>query len=173
MTQKSDFTEQEWFLVSSLPSMVGAAVATAGKSGFFGTMKEMMTSARSMMAAQEAYADNELIQSIVNQATSKEDAKAQAERYQQMAMDKMKEANVKTPEHLAQLVLDDCRTVSALLAERATAAEIADYKAWTMDVGKQVAEAAKEGGFLGFGGERVSDSEEMLLGDVAVALGSL
>lgn len=170
MTYKDDFSEQEWFLVSSLPSMIGAAVATAGKSGFFGTMKEMMASARGMMEAQAEYANNELIQSIVNQVNNKDDAKAQAEQYQQMAMEKMQEANVKTPDQLAQLVLDDCYTVSDLLAERAAPDEVAEYKAWAMSVGQKVAEAAKEGGFLGFGGERVSDSEEALLADVAAAL---
>ncbi len=33
-----------------------------------------------------------------------------------------------------------------------------------------VAEAAKEGGFLGFGGERVSENEEALLKDLSTAI---
>ncbi|MEM7112719.1 MAG: hypothetical protein AAF614_09810 [Chloroflexota bacterium] len=170
MTYNDNFSEGEWFLVSSLPSMIGAAVATAGKSGFFGTMKEMMASARGMMEAQSEYANNGLIQAIVSQSGDKEDVKARAEKYQQMAMDKMKEAGVQTPEQLAQIVLEDCYTVSDLLAERVSMDEAAEYKTWSMSVGQKVAEAAKEGGFLGFGGERVSDSEETLLADVAAAL---
>jgi hypothetical protein len=36
---------------------------------------------------------------------------------------------------------------------------------------QNVAEAAKEGGFLGIGGVRVSDAERAALGDIAGALG--
>ncbi|MCB9432279.1 MAG: hypothetical protein H6668_09865 [Ardenticatenaceae bacterium] len=170
MTAKTSFNEEEWFLVSSLPSMIGAAVATTGKSGLIGTMKEMMASARAMMEAGETYADNELIQAIVAKMDNKDDAKAQAEKYQQMAMEKMEAAGVKTPEQLAQLVLDDCQTVMDLLNDRATAAETADYQAWALSVGTKVAEAAKEGGFLGFGGEQVSEGEEALLQRIAATL---
>jgi hypothetical protein len=37
-------------------------------------------------------------------------------------------------------------------------------------VGARVAAAAKEGGFLGFGGTRVSESEEAALNEIAAAL---
>jgi hypothetical protein len=36
-----------------------------------------------------------------------------------------------------------------------------------------VAKAAKEGGFLGFGGERVSENEKTLLADLSSAVGTV
>jgi len=38
-------------------------------------------------------------------------------------------------------------------------------------IGQRVAEAANEGGFFGFGGERVSDAEKNVLRQIAFALG--
>jgi hypothetical protein len=39
-----------------------------------------------------------------------------------------------------------------------------------LDIAQKVANAAKEGAFLGFGGERVSDAEEVVLHDLTAAL---
>jgi hypothetical protein len=38
------------------------------------------------------------------------------------------------------------------------------FKAWLQAIAQRVAEAAKEGGFMGFGGVRVSDAEKATLG---------
>jgi len=47
---KEQFSDDEWFLISSVPSMVGAAMAGAGKSGIIGTTKEAMASMKSVVA---------------------------------------------------------------------------------------------------------------------------
>ena len=44
-------------------------------------------------------------------------------------------------------------------------------KVWLFDIGERVAEASKEGGFLGFGGVRVSDAEKATLEEISDALG--
>ena len=43
-------------------------------------------------------------------------------------------------------------------------------KAWLRQVSHNVAEASKEGGFLGFGGVTVSDAEKATLGEIDAAL---
>jgi hypothetical protein len=45
------------------------------------------------------------------------------------------------------------------------------YKDWLLHISQKVAEASKEGGFLGFGGVAVSDAEKATLSDVRSALG--
>ena len=42
---------------------------------------------------------------------------------------------------------------------------------WLRDISQKVAEAAKEGGFLGIGGERVSPAEQATLEEIDEALG--
>ena len=50
-------------------------------------------------------------------------------------------------------------------------ADAAAFKSWLFSVSRRVAEAASEGGFLGFGGVQVSAAERATLGDIAEALG--
>jgi hypothetical protein len=44
------------------------------------------------------------------------------------------------------------------------------FKAWLCSVSRQVADASMEGGFLGIGGERVSDAEKATLDDISRCL---
>ena len=159
MTTKADFTEEEWFTLINAPSMVGSAVATAGKSGVMGTMREMMANIHAIMAAKTDYPDSELLQSLTEQAVDKDAAKADVERMRDTAMARMKELQIKNPDQLAEQALSDVRSAMSLIGERGSAGEASDYSSWLQDIANSVAEAAKEGGFLGFGGERVSDKE--------------
>ena len=45
------------------------------------------------------------------------------------------------------------------------------FKTWLAGIAKSVAEAAPEGGFLGFGGTQVSDVEKATVAQIAGALG--
>jgi hypothetical protein len=74
------------------------------------------------------------------------------------------------PADIKPRALDALKAVSALLASKAPADSIA-YKTWLAGVAKAVAEAAPEGGFLGFGGTQVSDAEKATLADISAALG--
>jgi hypothetical protein len=49
--------------------------------------------------------------------------------------------------------------------------DAAAFKAWLQHISQAVAEAATEGGFLGFGGVRVSDAEKATLAHIAESLG--
>jgi hypothetical protein len=55
--------------------------------------------------------------------------------------------------------------VSRLLDAKAPQ-DAAALKAWLPSISQNVAEAAKEGGFLGFGGVRISDAEKAALADI-------
>lgn len=45
------------------------------------------------------------------------------------------------------------------------------FKTWLHHIAEGAAEAASEGGFLGFGGVQVSDAEKATLGELSNALG--
>ena len=50
------------------------------------------------------------------------------------------------------------------------AAQAAQYREWALGVAEKVAMAATEGGFLGFGGTRLSDAEKALIEQIKRAL---
>ena len=49
--------------------------------------------------------------------------------------------------------------------------DAAAFKAWLRGISQKVAEASKEGSFLGVGGVQVSDAEKATLADISNALG--
>lgn len=57
------------------------------------------------------------------------------------------------------------------IVEAKAPGEAAAFKSWLYSISERVANAAKEGGLLGFGGELVSDDEEAALGQIKAALG--
>ena len=59
--------------------------------------------------------------------------------------------------------------ITSLVTSKDAAAGAA-YKAWLQDVARKVAEAGTEGGFMGFGGVKVSDAEKATLDRLATSL---
>ncbi|MFO1349484.1 MAG: hypothetical protein U1F68_01890 [Gammaproteobacteria bacterium] len=167
----SPYSADEMFLLASLPSMIGSAIAFSAKSGAFGTLKEALANVQSIVEAVKAYPHNALIQSLLPQMENRQEALAKAKQYREMAMKRMQEKQIDSAAKLRQQTLDDIHVVVELLRSKAAPAEAAEYKEWALSVAEQVAMAAKEGGFLGFGGERVSADEKALLAEIAGALG--
>ena len=58
----------------------------------------------------------------------------------------------------------------SLLKSKATEEEVKGYVDWSISLAEKVASAAKEGGFLGIGGERVSEEERRAIHAVRDAL---
>lgn len=163
MSTKDNYTPEEWQLLIDVPPMVGTAVMVAGKSGL-GSMKEAFAVASGVLGARTGYEDNELIQALVD-ARMKDGERSVIEGitdnpYRQL-----------DPSELANVVADKCVAVSELLQAKSNEAEATAYKHRALDVGLKVANAAKEGGFLGIGGERVSEAEQTVLDQVRLALG--
>ena len=160
---KDQFSEDEWFLVATVPSMVGASMAGAGKSGMIGTAKEAIASMKGVIAGKTDYPNNRVIGGILEKADNFGDAKEQAGAFREKAMSQFKEQNIKSPEEFNTYMLDNARKAIAMVKERRGEQEANEYQAWCIDVAKKVAEAASEGGFMGFGGEQVSDGERALM----------
>jgi hypothetical protein len=69
-----------------------------------------------------------------------------------------------------QAILAHLEKAAALVSAR-SAAEGEAYKAWLVAAASKVAEAAREGGFLGFGGTMVSEEERAALAEISAKLG--
>lgn len=74
-------------------------------------------------------------------------------------------------DEIKQRAIDALRSAAAVVDQKAPS-DAAAYKAWLLLIAKNVAEASKEGGFLGFGGVAVSAAEKATLEEIAVALGT-
>ena len=69
------------------------------------------------------------------------------------------------------LALAGCQTPAPAKPAKASPAEAQAYKQMLVDVAQQAADASNEGGFLGFGGVRVSDKEKAFIAEVKRAAG--
>ncbi|MBX2879889.1 MAG: hypothetical protein KTR32_08155 [Granulosicoccus sp.] len=171
MSMKSDFTDDEWFLISAMPGMIGAAMSNAAPSGVIGTIKEMSATMQSAVKAKSDFPDSELINALVQKAENWAEAKEKMADYRQRAEARLSSANVTNRDELQKLALGECKQAIALVDEKCSAEDAKIYKQWTANVARAVAEAAKEGSVLGFGGERVSESEQKLLAEIESILG--
>ena len=66
-------------------------------------------------------------------------------------------------------MLIEIELVAAVAAKSPQEAQ--EFKGWLMSIARGAAEAAKEGGFLGFGGTQVSEKEMSALSQLSAALG--
>jgi hypothetical protein len=68
-------------------------------------------------------------------------------------------------------LLESLKQVTALVDGKATPEEAAQFKGWLYKIAVDTAEAAKEGDFMGFGGEKVNQAERDALKELAGVLG--
>lgn len=166
------YSDDELMLLAYVPQMIGSTVASASSSGFFGTGKELFASASSLLDGATAYPDNALIRQLVpDPKLDRNKAMEQAKKTRDWALARIKESGIDSAEKLKAHALEETRAAAALLALKSTPAEAEEYKQWAMSVAEKVANAATEGGFLGFGGERVTAEEKAAIDDVRKALG--
>lgn len=156
------YTEDEWRIISSIPQAVGVIMAGTGRSGLFGSGKETIANARALMSAENEFADNGLIQEIIPDPSDQRKAIERVREQTSFITDKIKENNIKDSEQLSRLILEDCKKSIELIEAKEDATIVNDYKKWLLIIAKKVANAAKEGDFLGFGGERFSEKEQRL-----------
>lgn len=166
------FTEDEQFLLMSVPAMIGSAVSMSEKSGVIGTVKEAMSSAKSLISGIKEYPTNQVLRGVLPILEERQEAIAHAKKYKDKAVTRMEENGIDSPEKFKQQLLEDCRNVAQILDAKASEQDKQEYKEWAMAIAEKVAMAAKEGGFLGFGGQQISPGEIAIIDDVARALGS-
>jgi hypothetical protein len=140
-------------------------VSAAEPSGLWGTLKEVFASRSALDTAKLDTGSNELVKTVIADLETAEGQSTVQEALRERF------AGVK-PSEFVRRSLDNLREVSAIVDTKAPG-DAAAFKAWLCDISQKVAEAAKEGGFLGIGGVLVSDSEKATLADIAKALGTV
>ena len=165
---KATIGEEGWAALSSAPTLAAGYVAAAGKVSFLG---DPLGSLKEMEALAEAFdpdnvpAGSALLDGVVN---SIQDTLAKTKTGEVLwdlrGVDLRDRAQVKTA------VTDKLKLANEALAA-VPADEQALYKQMIVDAATKVAEAGKEGGFLGIGGKKVSDDEGHALWNIKAALG--
>jgi hypothetical protein len=162
MSDKSNFTAEEWKTILSSPMLAGMAVTLADPSGLWGLMKEGFASARALVEAKTDAGASKLVKAIVADFETSEG--------RTIAREGIKaELSGKSRAEQKQRVLDRLAQAGKILDAKAPQ-DAAAFKAWLQGVAEKVAEAASEGSTLGFGGVQVSDAEKATLADVSRAL---
>jgi hypothetical protein len=162
MATKSDFTPDEWKMILGSPLLAGMAVTLADPSGLFGMLKEGMASGRALLEARNAPGANGLVKDVVADIETSEG--------RTLARDAMKsELTGKSPDEIKSQIIVVLGQVGAVLDAKAPQ-DAAAFKDWLKHVAEQVAEASSEGGFLGFGGVKVSDAEKASIAEISKAL---
>jgi hypothetical protein len=160
MATKADFTADEWNQIQRAPFMAGLAVVAASPSGPFGVVKELFAVGKMLGEVKSQGTSNDLIKALVA------DIEAGAKDLSAPA-----ELKGKTPVQVKSYAIESLRQVAALIDKKTKPDEAQGFKQWLVSVAQKVAEAAKEGGFLGFGGTRVSEEEAATIKELSTTLG--
>lgn len=158
MSTKNDYTADEWKAITAAPFLAGLFVSMSDLSGIGGLTKEALAVGRVLNDG--ASSGPEVVKSLA---------------------ESLKAAGFSGRPELPQLPTGDqaarrlalvqhIQNASSVIAAKSPA-EAEAYKTWLLGAAKTVAEAAKEGGFLGFGGTRVSQDEQTALNELSTALG--
>ncbi len=157
MSTKRDYTDSEWKAIASAPAAAGLLITLSDASGPIGVVKEGMAVTRAVTDASGTDLP-EVVSALVEEVRS----------------------GALRPE-LPSLPLTDAAQAKAVLMEAIKAAvaavdaksptEVVAFKTWLVATATKVAQASKEGGFLGFGGTQVSAAEQAALNELAGALG--
>jgi hypothetical protein len=158
MTGKADFNVDEWDLLRSAPVMASLLVVAASPSGPVGLVQETGAAGKVIMETPET-AQTPLLKSLSEDVM------------QTIAIPKPPPGA--TPEKAQEAAAEILKRAAALLSAKATPEEASEIKAWLAKIARATADAAKEGGFRGFGGVSVSEREKAALGmvDAALSLG--
>jgi hypothetical protein len=164
MTNKASFTPEEWHRIVGSPMVVGMAVTAADPSGLWGILKEGLAGGWAMVEARRDSRSNELIKAV-----AEDFATAETRELTRTAL--QEKFKVRDIADIRTKAIEELRSVAALLDTKAPS-DAGAFKNWLGEIAQKAAEAATEGGFLGFGGVAVSEKEKATLAEIASALNS-
>ncbi len=157
----NDYTTTDLQTLVKAPMMTGLSVAMVDM-GIVSTAIEAAAMSKQITGATQKYPANSIIQAAFSEETLKS---------RQVKLEKpdVKPEDVKSGAMIDEAIAD-INAALALVAGKASDAEIAEYKQFIYDCGLAVAEAAGTGLF-GSGSNKVSDKEAAALARFKVALG--
>jgi hypothetical protein len=150
MARKADFNAEEWERVVQGPVLAGLRVVAADRGG---TLRESMSMGRVYADARREHGDSELLDEIV------------------ASPPQLDPRQLTSPEALQSKTLDGLAEAVRILDAKATPEEVDGYRRFVLGLAERVAQAHKEGGFLGVGGQAISDEEQRALDEIVATLG--
>jgi hypothetical protein len=160
MASKADFTDEEWTRLKRAPFVAGMAISIADPGGPIEAVKETSATLKTVLAAGESGDHGGLVSEIARETA--DDA-----RHHRNPLSGFKPAKGGTA---GVEILDELRAVNGVVSDKASPEDAAAVRAWLLDAAQAAANAAKEGGFMGFHAERVSEGEQRMLDSVGEAL---
>ena len=155
MATDKDFTADEWKSIAAAPLMAGLVVTMADVSGPVGVAKEAIAVSKAIGESASA-SSGELIRTL-------------AEAFKKGARPEMPSVPKDREQARTAFVTALKNAVATVTAKAPSEAQ--EFRTWLMSIAQRAAEAAKEGGFLGFGGTVVSDQEKTALSRLGSELG--
>jgi hypothetical protein len=161
MTGKADFTDEEWTRLKRGPFIAGMAISLSDPGGPIELVKETAATLRTVTGAAEQGGRGELVAAVAAEVAAEA-----RERKNPMADFKPTGAAL-----AGQEILEELQAVNGIVSAKAGPEDAEAYRAWLKDAAQEAANAAKEGGFLGFHAVRVSEGEQRMLDKLAEVLG--
>jgi hypothetical protein len=152
MTSRSDFTDAEWERLGRAPLVAGMAISLADPGGPIEALKETGAALKSVVEAAESGGHGAFVQAVAGDV-------AQRAKHRENPLAGFKPSGADARDK----ILDELRAVNALLVEKTTPEETDEFREWLKAAAQRAALAAKEGGFLGFNAQRVSENEQQML----------
>lgn len=153
MLTKNDFPAADWNTLRDTQYLVGLATLMAEPSGL-GTIKESVALAQGVLENQSS--PFPFIRDMTNKAEMEAAQGSLRQRFGGAEARPAKDA-------LQQTALEQVRASMSILGGKASKDESDSYSKLLYGLAETVANAATEGGFLGFGGKRVSAGEQSFL----------
>jgi hypothetical protein len=158
MTSRTAFTDEEWATLRRAPLVAGMAITLADPGGPIEVVKETSAVLTLVKSATDG-------QGLVGEVAR--DLVATAQRRENPLGD-FRPQKTDAP----QQILAELSRASGIASEKATPEEAGAYASWLVECARRAAQAAKEGGFLGFHAVRVSEGEQRMIAEVAKAVGA-
>jgi hypothetical protein len=152
MATKADFTDEEWARLKRAPFVAGMAISLADPGGPIEAFKETKATLNTVRSAEDG-SRGELVGALAS------DVVADAQhRHNPLGGFKPSGAANAGVEILAEL-----GAVNGIVAEKGSPEDAEAMRKWLLDAAQEAADAAKEGGFMGFHAQRVSEGEQKML----------
>jgi hypothetical protein len=162
MPDKSNFTSDEWKLLLESVMMASIAITAAEPHGLWGLLQEGFAGGTELAKAKMDPGADALIKAVVADFATAEG--------RGVARDGLKEKFTGSkPAEIKAKCIGTLRQVAEVVEAKAPADATA-FKTWLRQISQHVAEAAKEGAFLGIGGVAVSEAEKATLAEISKAL---
>lgn len=157
MTTKSAFTEDEWSRIVRAPMVAGLAISVADPGGPIEAAKESMATIRSTINPPSR---EQLLTEVA----------LEVQAMTQQRHNPLSGYKPTTDRSAGEQVIEELHAVQEIVVAKSTPDEAAAFGGWLIAAAQAAAEAAKDGGFMGFHAQRISEREQAMLDRVRTAV---